>query len=262
MQIFLGVHETIIKINSKNIKIDYIQHFINSHFSEREISKNILYIPASKSESSHRIFLLKWLYTLYSKKTQIIMPQLKESLVARHTKPIKIVFPQELIHTISWSVLDDSTLKITLQPANLQIALTIKHFFRVKINIFTSHFTMKLHNQEQKDLLKDFIYTPDIIDVPHVHIFDKQSIQNFIQMTQESKYLSYLEKAKLLLGSKPTDDEKRLKKRYKELAKEYHPDKAVNQSLEYIDLQTKKFQTILHAYTIVAEHMEQEKARS
>ena len=183
MQILLGANETIIKINSLSLKIDQIQSFIAQHFSQKQIKSNSIFIPAHNQDCHKRVFLLKWCYSIYSKKTNILLPQLKEQLVKRHKKSIRIIL------------------------------------------------TTKIHTKQEKKSRKQ----------EH-----KKVVINRIDLP--------LQRAYKLLGSSPLEDVKRLKKRYKKLAMEFHPDRVCNADTEIIKQHTIKFQQILEAYRLLLPH--------
>jgi len=182
MQILLGVNETIIKINSFSLKIDQIQNFIMQHFSKKQIESDSIFIPAHNQDCHKRVFLLKWCYSIYAKKTNIQLPQLKEQLVKRHKKPIRIV-------------------------------LSAKIYVKQE---------RKSRKKEQKKVINR-------VDLP-------------------------LQRAYKLLGSSPLEDVKRLKKRYKKLAMEYHPDRVSSADTKIIKQYTQKFQQISEAYKLLLPH--------
>ncbi len=249
MQILFGVHETIIKINSKSMNIEYIQHYISTHFSSRTIIDNSINIPASKENLYHRTFLLKWLYSLYAKKNTPL-PALKESLLQRYHKAIKIVLPQKIIHLIKYKIIDDETVQLSITPKNAQIALKVKRFLQVNMQIFPTYLELKFENQDEKERLQAFLNAEKIISIPHKHIYNKQKMNTFLQEPQ-AEVLSPLSSAYMVLNMQPTDDIKSIKKQYKHLAKEFHPDKVASEDKELIALHTKKFQELLASYETI-----------
>jgi len=256
MQILLGAHETIIKINSKSTKIDYIQHFINTNFLDRTIKNNYILIPQSFENSYHRIFLLKWLYTLYSKKTKQQIPELKESLVKRFHKKIKIELKNEIIHRLVYSVINEKTISIQIIPKNNQIAYTLKTFLITRLLILPTSIHVTLENQEVKELLKKFMNSKSNINVPHEHIYDKDEMESFFTYDKPSqKVLTVVDKAYITLEISKDYNEKSLKKQYKKLAKEFHPDRAKSQDTKTINLYTQKFQKILNAYEVLLKQV-------
>ena len=250
MQILLGVHETIIKINSKSMNIEYIQHYISTHFSSRIIVENSIKIPASTENLYHRTFLLKWLYSLYSKKNKPL-PELKESLMQRYYKAIKIVLPQKIIHLISYKVINDETIQLSITPQNAQVALKIKTFLQVKMLILPTYLELKVENQDERKRLHKFINSNEIINIPHRHIFNKQKMDEFFYKPQQTERVSPLSSAYMVLEMNPTDDIKSIKKQYKLLAKKLHPDRVAGNNRELIALHTKKFQELLECYEII-----------
>ena len=250
MQILLGVHETIIKINSKSMNIEYIQHYISTHFSSRTIIDNSINIPASKENLYHRTFLLKWLYSLYAKKSTPL-PALKESLLQRYHKAIKIILPQKIIHLIKYKIIDDATLQLSITPKNAQIAFKVKKFLQVNMQIFPTYLELKIETKEEKERLQAFLNAEKIISIPHKHIYNKQKMDAFLYAEQEEELLSPLSSAYMVLNMNPTDDLKSIKRQYKNLAKEFHPDKVASENKEIIALHTKKFQELLASYDII-----------
>jgi len=255
MQILFGAHETIIKINSKSMNIEYIQHYISTHFTSRIINDNTINIPASKINLYHRTFLLKWLYSLYSKKNKPF-PELKESLLKRYHKAIKIVLPQKIIHSIVYKIIDNETLHLMITPKNNQIALKVKIFLHSKMTILPTYLEIKFQNVDEKERLKLFLSSKKIIDVPHKHIYDKEKMNQFFNETKEEKQqeiICPLSNAYMILKMSPTDDIKSIKKQYKHLAKKFHPDRVMSDDKELIKLHTKKFQKLLESYEIILQ---------
>jgi len=255
MQILLGVHETIVKINSDSIKIDYIQHYISTHFFNNKIQNNSILIPKSEEDSYHRVFLLKWLYALYSKKTKNDIPELKELLIKRQSKKIRIILKSKIIYKLIYSVVDSTTLNIQITPANHHIANAIKKHLGIQLILLSNSINIIIKSDLQKKLLQEFLNTKQLINVPHEHIFDKEKIHNFctIGIKEKEVVLSLVDKAHLVLGTSTRFDENSLKKQYKKLAKKFHPDMA--QDISTITLYTQKFQNIVNAYEILRKEV-------
>ena len=254
MQILLGARETVIKFYSKSISTEYIQHFISTHFKERKIQKNSIYIPQSKEESYHRIFLLKWLYTLYKRQKKNDISTFKALLVQRQSMPIKIILPHTIIHKIIYSLLDNSTIKVQIQPSNHTIALKMKESLGVKFSFYASYFTFELHTMKEKKRLQEFLSSKTLINIAHQHIYNQKEINMLLQENNKNEEEnSYIQQAHLILGSHPDDDAQTLKKRYKQLAKEFHPDKITAKDTTLVKYYTQKFQHILGAYELLSQ---------
>jgi len=252
MQILFGVDETIVKINSKSISIDYIQHFISTHFTTRKIKDNFILIPASSTNTSHRIFLLKWLYSLYAKKNEAL-PELKEYLLKRQHKAIKIITTKKIVYRLLYKIIDENNIHIQINPQNNNIVHKLKIFLQTKITITPTYLQVTLKSPEEKELLAKFINSTDIINVVHQHIYNKKKMKDFLHNHTKSqeKDLTSIQEAYLILGSSKDDDIKTIKKRYKSLAKEFHPDKVHGRNEEILNKYTKKFQAIFGAYETI-----------
>ena len=257
MQILFGAHETIIKINSKSMNIEYIQHYISTHFTQRVIYSNSIKIPASTQNIYHRTFLLKWLYSLYAKKNRPL-PELKESLLKRHHKAIKIILPQKIVHSIFYKIIDDRVVHISISPQNNNIALKIKTFLQAQITIMPTYLQITFKSEDEKERLKLFLGATKIINIPHKHIYNKEKMDQFFKTSQEKvkkEEISQLEHAYMVLEMNPTDDIKSIKKQYKLLAKEFHPDRVSNGNAALIEHHTKKFQKLLESYEIIWDNL-------
>jgi len=241
------------------MNIEFIQDYISTHFTTRTIEENIINIPASQMNLYHRTFLLKWLYSLYAKKNKPL-PELKESLLTRYDKAIKIMLPKKIIHLISYKIVNHEVVQITITPQNSQIALKLKTFLQVKMTILPTYLELRLESESEKERLKKFLHSEKIIGVPHKHVYNKQRMDAFLQMPKEElpyiKESSPLSNAYIVLKMNPTDDIKSIKsikKQYKHLAKELHPDKVINGDKELVGLQTKRFQELLASYAIILD---------
>jgi DnaJ-domain-containing protein 1 len=252
MQILLGVNETIIKINSKSIRIEYIQDFINTHFSDKIIDDNYIFIPQSEHNSYHRTFLLKWLYMLYAKKTKNDVLRLKESLVHRQQKPIKIILPQKIVHKITWEIINDKTIHILIVPSNYQIIHVLQKALKSKLFISASRLSIEINTEEEKKSLQKLLDSSELIKIPYLHIYNKSKMDDFLAKKKkiQNDAIDYAQ-AHTILGSLPDDNAKTLKKKYKQLAMQFHPDRAEQKDNHTITLYTKKFQNILQAYEIL-----------
>jgi len=252
MQILLGAHETIVKINSKSISIDFIYHFITTHFDSK-ITKNNIIIPESKENIYHRKFLLKWIYALYSKQNTTL-PELKESLIKRYHKSIKIILPKKIVHTLKYTIVDDQTLQLTITPHSSTIAYRVKTFLQLTMTILPTYLQISFSKQEEKERLKAFLSSDTIIDLPHRHLYDKKKMDIFLNGEKSKEKSNPIDQAYMLLGVDSTHSIKSIKKQYKNLAKELHPDRVATDSQLLIKLHTKKFQELLEAYETILHY--------
>ena len=88
----MGVNETIVKIDNEKFYTGNLVNFMQTQFllyTQRDLHITLLY---HEQEYHKRIFLMKWLYSMYVKITKYNMPNMKEVLVNRIKKPIKIEF--------------------------------------------------------------------------------------------------------------------------------------------------------------------------
>lgn len=71
----------------------------------------------------------------------------------------------------------------------------------------------------------------------------------------KSRYSNTLDNAYIILGANPQDSNEKIKKRYRELAQAYHPDKISSKGLpnEFVQLAHEKFREIQSAYEEIKE---------
>ncbi len=254
MQILLGANETVIKINSKSIKIDYIQHFINTHFSNVTINNNMIFIPKEEVYSYHRTFLLKWFYSFYVKKTKNNIPKLKSLLIERQHKAIRIELKERILYKIFYLPVDKEKINITIMPPNSMLAFKIKTFLNNEITILHNCMQYDVTTDEQREVFKKLLQCDDLVDISYRHLYDKVAMKTFLNKEKQTTD-DYIEEACLIFGITPDDNKKTIKKRYKQLAKIYHPDKANPKDNEKVVLYTQKFQNILQAYEMLLEQV-------
>ena len=180
MQILMGVNETVIRINNNKVYTQNLVNFMQTQFSLYTQQQKSIIILYHSSEYHKRIFLMKWLYSMYIKISKINMPNMKQLLIDRIEKPIKIQFVDEII-----------------KPRKT--------------------YTHSSHK-----------------DVPQKCIIDNK-----------------LKIAMDMLDIKGYENKKIIKKKYKNLLKQYHPDKVFNESQAEIDTYTQKFQEIQASYSYI-----------
>jgi len=250
MQILLAAHETIIKINSKSTKIEYIQQFIDTHCSNIIKNDDSILIPYLAKEHLHRIFLLKWLYGVYIKKTKTEFSNLKDSLILRCKKPIKILFAKNTVFHIRWDIVDNEQVDILVKPSNRQLELSLSGIFGYKLTVLNTHLSLHLKTDQEKEILKRLLNTNKLINEPYLNIYNKKEMYNFISSKKKANKTNVNE-AYAIFGLVPKHDIKTIKKRYKQLAMKYHPDRVFDKNTENVTQYTQKFQNILQAYEIL-----------
>lgn len=240
-----------------SIKIDYIQYFIHQHFSDVIINKRVLHIPASHQNRHYRIFLLKWLYALYAKKTHNDFFELKDTLLNRQHKAIKILLAHDIIYKIIWNIIDAQKIALKIEPYNSSIINVLQTYFTTSLHVTQTHCSLYVSSPKEKALVKKLLDSSDIIFMNHKHIFNTKQMNEFVYVPskKEKLHMTPLQKAHTILGTLPNDDAEMLKKRYKKLAKKYHPDKANTKDDKNVALYTQKFQNILEAYEMLLKQV-------
>lgn len=252
MQILMGVHTTLIKINEPEVQTKNLFYFIQTSFKLLTQNEKQIIIDYQEQEYHKRVFLIKWLYAIQVKLTGQEIPKLKELLVTRIKKPIKIEFKN-----------------ILKKQINVNVEMMENSFLHVSLNLFDAYFM-----DELKSIVSKYVaYTQYdartiIIDISTndlksntkellsnekdlLYIFsDKNIIFEALEVLQAKNRLDdYF----ILLDSSKKDSMQTIKKRYKKLRKQYHPDNVFYRKDDATQEYTEKFQLLQNAYTAVSE---------
>lgn len=247
----MGAHTTLIKINEPEVQTKNLLYFIQTSFKSYESNEKQIIIEYKEQEYYKRVFLIKWLYNVFAKVTNQDIPKMKELLVKRIEKPIKIEYKNAIKKQI-----------------NVNVEIMKNSFLHLSLNLFDEYFVNEL-----KSIVRKYVtYIDDtrgiIIDISTndskyntkelllneknlFYIFsDKNEIFKSLEFSQvENKLDDYF----ILLNSTKEDSMKIIKKRYKKLRKIYHPDNVFHQKDDATQEYTKKFQLLQNAYNAVKE---------
>ena len=197
--------------------------------------------------------MLKWIYSLYAKNNNHL-PELKEVLLKRHHKAIKIITTKKIIHTITYKIIDDNKIQINVAPSNNEILDKIKSLLQVKTVITPTHIQAIFDTNQDKEQLKKLLDSTKLSSLPYTNKYNKLQMNNFLlskEKIAQPKQLTPIQNAYLILEVNEHNSISSIKKQYKKLAKRFHPDKVYSQNSEVINSYTQKFQTILGAYQTI-----------
>lgn len=164
----------------------------------------------------------------------------------------------------------DRIIKTELQPSDSRMARIRKTFNDAKG--FHDNYMLSVHqlynffNHEPNILrgILQFIIEISEVDQP-VHP-DQQKIiddaTNYFKLNDydrnesTNRNVSHIDKYYKVLGCTVGDSDETIKKRYRQLIKEYHPDKFMNQNLpqDFIDLANQKIKEVTEAYEEIMKH--------
>ncbi|MDA7818187.1 J domain-containing protein [Sulfurimonas sp.] len=258
MQILMGTRETFIKLD-KNDKVQNIIEFINTKFKFKHKSNQVISISYKAQEHYSRVFLLKWLCSMYSRSLPHEVPFLKESILNRIHKPIKVQMPlTELneIYRIKIEVESLERLKIFMLQKNNELFYALKSLLvnhSISSSISNSSIIVALTSNKSKLLIQDLLNQKKIIDKNVEFSYIEYELQESLKIKVHSGNI-VLQDAYKVLNINSYDTNKEIKNKYKVMAKQYHPD-VIYSSLD-IDqnLYTKKFQSIQNAYETIKQY--------
>jgi len=256
MQILLGAQSTLVKIQDSRNNFQHILNFIESQFERKIVRQNSIYIPSSESEYHKRIFLMKWLYSYYTRKYTKPIPNLKSVLLARVAKPIYLQLPP--LNTLPMTIEVEFALKSTCFLRFEHISVPCE---KAMLSYFEDHISMKddekksfeitVGSLDDKKRLKNFLYRKKIRDEAIVFRYDVQAYQEFFSVEPLNSDIS---KACQLLNVNIEDPLKQIRRNYINLAKKWHPDLLSDKTEAHIRQGTQYFQTLLAAFDLLKVH--------
>ena len=113
----------------------------------------------------------------------------------------------------------------------------------------------KIH-QNEKVILKNILQYLDLPQSKFHEYWDAHNKKDTNSETQQETKISVLEECYVVLGCNPDDSMQIIKKRYRELISEYHPDKIQSKGLSdsFIKFATEQMQKINFAYDTIKSH--------
>lgn len=256
VQILLGVNETVIRVNEDRDSLKQILSFIDTHFKSAKVTQNLICIPSSSSEKPQRNFLMKWLYSYYKNQATNVNSDLRMALLGRLEKPIKFYLPpmEQVVIEISATFYEQNICHLALNKANAKCDAFFKNYFYDNLTLKSKRFNIyeiNASSNRQKNFLKLFFFKPQIDGVQLTFSYNKEALKAFVSLTKKR---SELEKACSVLNVNINDSFSIIKKSYKKLAKECHPDLFTYESNNSPLNATQSFQTLLNALHIIKKH--------
>jgi len=253
MQILLGAKETLIKIDEHE-NIQHIIKFISNKFASKVLLHSQILIPYANDDHHKRLFLLKWFYSIYCRGLPEAIPALKDSLINRVEKPIRVMVSlskKEKVFSIQLKDINDERLRIEISPSNLHLLFDIQKMFNGQI-IATQYtplcITVKTDTKEAKLLIKEFIKRTEVSNYSIKMIYDKNTLEKLFKPKPRN---NDLQDAYAILNIDQNLSIKNIKKHYLSLAKQYHPDTIEQSDQCQINFYTQKFQMISNAFDTI-----------
>ena len=255
MQILMGAHSTIITINESKVHTKNLINFIQTNLSSYTQYKNSITLKHSQQEHYERVFLLKWLYTLHTKVTKKNVPNLKELLVKRVDKPIKIEFKNRIEKQlcVNVNITKEGAIQLSLNRNDFYLFKDFESIIKKQLDIFCikdRYIEIEADEDSNSKIKKMF---SDERAKEHNVFFIYEDKNALDKLLNPKPIIDDFQNALTLLNSEKNDSIKSIKAQYKKLLKFYHPDNVFEQNSE--KEYTKKFQNIQNAYTIVKQQL-------
>ena len=199
---------------------------------------------------------MKWLFTLYSRVTNNQTQDMKELLIKRIKKPIRIQFKNKIVQKAKIFIEFPSSniLRFSMQNGDYTSLAFIKSKFNGHVREYSfsnRYIEINIKNNSVKSALKLFIESGHIQNSYIKFIYKNEDFFLALRL----KYLpTELEKALNILGLSNEKSMKVIKKSYKKLVKQYHPDTVYYGSKGQIEDYSRKFQLIKNSYDVIKLH--------
>ncbi|PHR54079.1 MAG: hypothetical protein COA44_14270 [Arcobacter sp.] len=256
MQIILGAHTTVFKIPQGRNKIQQILKFIQTNFTHNMPNKNTIQIPFYTKEHDHRVFLVKWLYSLYRRSNNKALPDLKSALIERIEKPIELHLPPINLSLVKIIVTfyEEGICHLGIDCFNETCDRALKHYFSDYISVKSQTFNLyelSIQSSQEQDSLRFFL-GHSISEKIDMNIkYNAQAFERFVAIIPA---VNEIDKAYIILNVKKEDTFKRIKQNYKKLAKACHPDLLSFRTQGNIKQSTQSFQVLLDAFHLIKKH--------
>jgi hypothetical protein len=265
MHIALQNKAIVIRVKNDSSNLTPMMHFINNSFKNVKHLSNTTVVIDAQDELIRKRYLLKWAYKIFSKNQEYRNTLSFKQLNAHQSLPIHIVkqnnkFIEKTIHITIEHINKNNELRIICNEQNPIIIDSFEKLFKNSIvfSIEKRIFKIKITTKHDLAILQSILSRKKISGVSVVFIthglnFSKLNSQDII--SQEQAYINKLRKSYKVLGVAHDSTYKEIKHNYKKMLRKYHPDKVCNQSIDTINLYTKRFQVIQEAYILVKENL-------
>ena len=266
MMQFLLSKETL-NIQTNNSEVYYkIQQVVDKNFPNRIGRKDKIILFADQNETHQRRYFLKFIATLY--KSYGSEPFELEELENFYDKTIKIILVQEnqLLPRLKLQLFfQKDMVYFALKTENKMLLVYLKNFFKehgfeyemqtkvIKLYPKSQNFTLMLEQllEEERHLawILEFEYNKDELESFKNSLNDK-----FNKLNRFSSLEILLKEHFDTLGCDISDPHEKVRRRYLDLIKLYHPDRHQNVSSEVMQGYIEHFQKIQDAYEIVKNY--------
>ena len=255
MQILMGTACTVITIDNSKFNSSHFLSFITTQFASHNVSNDSIMLHYTFENHHKHLFLLKWITALYAKAHQYKMPNIKEVLINRIEKPIKIIAKNTMkpLNTVCISKLKNHCIRFTCKQKNRQLLLAFHVFFKKaiqKISYWDYYFDVDIQDEEIKKRVWDLIHATSFQQMELLFQYDAK-VKALLQKKKQAdqKYIRALQH----LNSRADEDFLIIKKRYKQLLVRYHPDNVYQEGTKKVDEYTQIFKTLQHSFDVVKE---------
>lgn len=253
MQILMPPNCTLISIDESKIHTHHLFSFIKSQFSSHRIDNNALYLDYSSENHFKHLFLIKWIYSIHKKVNRWDSIKLREVLINRIDKPIKIVTKQPINvkSVILIDMIAERCIRLRLQQKNYAVFWEIQSLFRHAIEMisYPNHWIdVRIGDAMTKTLLINLIENQR---TGHTDVIINHTLGDISKFFGEKEEEICVFDAFKYLKSAPNEPMDIIKKRYKKLLVQYHPDNVFQEGSEKVNEYTEIFKNLQISFDIV-----------
>jgi molecular chaperone DnaJ len=263
----IKVDENIEVVIDSRFKIKGFIEFIRLSFNKLEIQDNIYKIYYDKKNVEKHKILINAIANMYKKRKNFnealykkLILNFKKNCIVK-IKKYQLTFDEKAIY-ITIRKISSKDFEILFANPNKKVYDYIKGIFLFDIlDIFEDRIIVSL-NEESKRLVSALISKNSVMGYKVVFRVRKEEFENIRSFSVEGSLKDYLAKIKNsleLFGATNIYEWDKIKKEYRRLAKQYHPDLHRNKPELIRKIYDKKFRRVKESYELLEEYYNSKK---
>ena len=255
MKVVLRNNAIFVHGNAKTLEEGWMEDFFDHHIHNTLFLDNGVLVLNNENSSDKKEEFLETLSERFAQANELSSPFYTRSLKRCRTAAVRIEVPYRESQKIDVEVyaFGPDRVKLTLMTPNRWIMRYLKQQLSSLVSSFADdHLFLDVRTQQAKARLEKTLNRRDVlhfnINYQYDDLFMSRLYGNYKGWGQGNdtidKMIRYHAIFEIPMGSSIED----LKKRYRTLAKRYHPDRVQNKNPKIINKYTQKFQLLQEAY--------------
>lgn len=290
MEVEIAGREIRLTIEENSINHKIIDNFCKKNFSNILKLSNTMIIYHRDNELSKKKYFLNWVYTAYKKTNKQVKVEFLQELQSLYALPVrvKIKGKKNILHGIKIRITfpHKNLMRMNIEALNNVPVTYFSHVFKKGlIEVRGRDIDIKTTVTSITELRR-ILDRDKILGLPVTFTFNEKIVNKLFAKLDEklktkrskthysnnsrfknrerrehrnhhsiNEEVEVLENSYKILNCLKDDSEKKIKKQYLKLVKEFHPDTVYGQGEDIIEHYTKKFQEISDAYSTIQKSL-------